>query len=539
MPLGLTILANGRLPPQKWKLRSGPTFKSMLSFIPSFILQLKYADRSFLTFEEPEIDKKTLRKRILRYSASKPYNIRYGLSCSVLNKIIKQAKNLRSLTLRGECRVSSFKGIRKIRNLQDLSVQMNTKTILKYPQLFKHFTSLQKVRLYVTWFGKDSKNKILEKFFDSVINLQKLQHLTIWLDESFGYGKWFDGDVFSFKTFLAAIHKAKLPSFEVVLCSISEPQNPSNSQIDWGNFIDTFYVGPIKRSKYQDRGSNGWPLATKPEKRLRLNSPLSNSKIDKLVNESTSIKTLTVKYLFGKDKIYNIKDAKSFLTFVSQVKTLENLTLALDANSENNGVFVSALNKEFAKIESLESLTSFSLDFGNNFFVIIPAISPPYGAKMKNLKTLSLKIWGYDFDLSEFTLTLKELVSLENFDFEYTESRPYSTRESLDCIFPFGELQNLKEISLYCNLPFEKRTREHLMRSLLEVESLKSLNVEGEIFGGFSKKKASEFIEGLCGKKSLKVASFGWKAAQSSRWTEVKIVRNVNGEVDVSSERKR
>jgi len=480
---------------------------------------------------------KTLQKRLLRYSAAKSHYIRSGITRSHLNKIIKQAKNLKSLNFKGECGLSNFKGIRRIRNLQDLSVRVTTKVILKYPQLFKRLTSLKKVRLYITWFKKNYQNKTLKKFFESVVNLPNLQHLTIWLDEGFHHFKWLGGDVFYYKTLLAAMHKAKIPSFEVVVCSTFEHQNSSNSQIDWGNYIDTLYIGEIGWLKYQDGGSNGWPLATEPERRLRLNVPLSSSKMDKLVSQSMTIKNLTVKHLFGKDKNYEIKDAKSFLTFISQVKTLENLNLALDAEYENDCVFVSALNQEFMKIESLESLRTFTLDFSSQS-QRIPASSPPYGKIMKNLRTLSLRIWGDHFELLSWTEGLEDLVSLENFNFEYKESIPYSTRESLDCNFPFEQLQNLKSIRLNCNLPFSKNSREHLVKSLLEVENLVSLKIEGEILGGLTKKKASEFVENLSGKKDLGVASFSWKAARSLRWTEVKINRNVDGKITLSSEHK-
>ena len=213
---------------------------------------------------------------------------------------------------------------------------------------------------------------------------------------------------------------------------------------------------------------------------------------------------------------------------------LENFTLDVDASSETSAIFISNLNQQISQIESLGNVTTFSLNFRNEA-LILSNIVPPYGDKMKNLKTLSLNVIGRYFKIGTFTEALKDLVDLEIFNFEYFEyTRTYAKRESFDCSFSFEKLQNLKSVCLNCYLPLSKKSRKELVNGISRLENLESLEIFEETLNGMDKKEASEFIEDLCLKKTLKFTSFGWKGPKSSHWIEVNI-EEVNGEMVVPS----
>jgi len=337
MNFRLAFRSRKQLPPQKWSLRPGLVLKPMFPLPSSLLGQLQNSKKSFPYASKPERDMRILQKRRMLpcfssgwcqslhrlntqkvsdlmktgwytyWNATKP-------SVSCLNRIFKEAKNLKSVALEPECGISNFKIIRKARGLQDLSIKIDTKTLVKYPQLFKRLPFLEKVKLYVKWSRKDSQNKIIYKFFESVLNLPRLQHITVWLDEGFDPSNWLDGDFMYFKVLLSALHMAKLSSFEIIACSASPAPSLQETLTDWSNYIETLYFGPTLTLDHPHQCKNPGALARKPEKRLRLNFPLFlNSKVD---FESTTIKNLTIRSFFCEEQYHSPKNAKSLLTFL-------------------------------------------------------------------------------------------------------------------------------------------------------------------------------------------------------------------------------
>ena len=437
-----------------------------------------------------------------------------------LNALLKGAKNLRSLVVEPGSNITNFKVLRKARGLQNLDFTIETGQITTYPHLFKRLTALQKVKLTIQWYG-EIEIRTINKFFGFLINLPKLQHLTVWLDYSEDY----------YKILLSAIHEKKLASFHIIA---SEIPSLSKSQIDWSKCIDTLYLGPIPPS--QNRSSmNVWFAAQKTGRRLSLERI---PEIDELVHESTAINNLEiVDPLFISRSIDGRHDGRLF-EIISQMKTLENLTLAFgEAFFMNNEVYED-FHQKFSQIESFDNLAALNFSFIQKKEFVL-RISPPYSSKMKNIKTLSLNIIGYSVDWSDFIKALKDLVNLENFNFKYQEAAKHfiGLELGLDCYFPFEQFQNLRSIGMNCNIPFSAGFMAQLVESIPRLENLKYLKIKGQIFNGMEIKKASGFLGDLRLKTSLEFASFAWKEIDSHQWTRVNM-RRMNGEMIVSSGRK-
>lgn len=128
-------------------------------------------------------------------------------------------------------------------------------------------------------------------------------------------------------------------------------------------------------------------------------------------------------------------------------------------------------------------------------------------------------------------------MSLETLRFVY-KAREIDSKKNFHGNFPFEQLQNLRSISLDCTIPFSENSREHLVKSLSQVESLVCLKIEGELFGGLKKERACALIEDLRLKKELESASFRWREIWFFRWANVNM-KKANGEMVVSSEYER
>jgi len=521
MTLELKILSKHRPRPQMWNQLPGPTFNSSFPSTPPSIRRLKYSNKSFSYSELQETETNILRKRkmlpflnpgwhhaidglILSKMSS---NIKTRRLLLILNKICKEAKNLKSLILQAKCGISNLKGIRRARTLQDLSLKIETELILAYPQLFKYLPSLQRAELHIQWSNENPhENIIIDKFFGSLLNLPKLWHLTLWLDDSFGY----------YKALLFEINKRKLPSFQVIVQETFQVPL-KKCLVDWNKCIETVYIGSELAFLTQAKSWDMWPHAKFPEKRLRLKSP---SKIEDLIEIIPPIKSLEIDDLFSCQGYPSVESLQKVFVLISKAKALEKLTLTIEMTFKNYNEIQGVFNKEFSQIDPLEKLSTFRFELQNNhkFF---PLISPPYGEKMKNLKTLSLTLDGPFFNLSEFTKALKCLGSLENFSFTYHNS----TQEGeVKCRFPFECMKNLKLIRLHCNRPFGEDSIKQFIRSVSELENLKSLKIFGKILHNLDR-KASAVAKDLCSSKRLEVVSFEWKEAKPDVRTFVNLLK--------------
>ena len=179
---------------------------------------------------------------------------------------------------------------------------------------------------------------------------------------------------------LYAIHTKKLPSFHIVVFNTYERRNPQKSIINWGNYIDTLYIGPV----YPSTGCLRWLPAKNPEKRLRL----KGENLDDLTRENTTIKNLEIVDFFSFPRSLEDCHSKKLLELISQMKALENLTLKFGETYGISSGGYGLFNREFSQIESLENLKTF--DFSFTYKKQLTQISPPYGSQMKNLQTLSL-----------------------------------------------------------------------------------------------------------------------------------------------------
>jgi len=248
-----TIIYKKKLRPQKWHLSTGRIFKSIFPSTLSSVLKFKYSSLSCSGSIIPCRDMSIFRKRgMLPYSSAGYRCFRNYETHSVLNKIMKKAKNLKSLCLES---ASNFKGIRKARGLKNLALKIYTRQMPAYPELFKHLVSLQRVEIFIKGWS-DNDEKIIPKFFGFVLNLPKLQYLTIWLDQGWNY----------YKNLLFQIHQKRLPSFEVIVFDTETPPDLSNSRINWANYVDTLYLGPISSSGSQYLVCSQWSSAKKQEK---------------------------------------------------------------------------------------------------------------------------------------------------------------------------------------------------------------------------------------------------------------------------------
>ena len=328
-------------------------------------------------------------------------------SIQCLNTTLKEAKNLKSFISESECELTNFKGIRKAKRLEKLELAIQTKQISAYPHLFKHLNALQRVTLCLRWSTKNGENLVTDKLFGFLLNLPKLQKLTVWLDEGSNY----------YENLLAAIHAKKLPSFHIIVHNRSPRLDVPKSQIDWGQYIDTLYSGQIYPLGGSIMPSNRWPATKTPEKRLCLEK---RSKIDDLMKGNTTIKNLEIVDSFSFPKNLDQASGEKFLKLISQMKALENLKADFGQSQVTSNKDYDDFIKKLLKIESLQNLKSFTFSLSQRR-EDAGKVSAPYGAKMKNFRTLSLKILDRHFDLSCFTKALEDLVSLENFDFDYKE----------------------------------------------------------------------------------------------------------------------
>ena len=510
--LELTILSKKQFQSRKWNLNSHFLSKSRLPSALSSITELKYSDQLSLYSPFREGDQSILHKRgMVPYSNTGYCHLGHRLTVSVLNEILKRTKNLKSLFLESE---SNFKGIRKIRGLQDLSLKIKTEQVLAYPQLLSHLTSLQKVELYLKWSFTEKETEIISKFFGFVLNLPKLRRLTVWLSEGGDY----------YKVLLRAIYEKKLPSLEIIVLNFVVSKILS---IDWTNYIDTLYFGLMPSAALHGLSSNKWPASEKPEKILRFGNSFYFNEED-FKNGSTTIKNLAATYLFYDPQNYSIEDTTSLLTFISQIKALENLTLSLEPDLLKSSDMISNFLQQLSLTKSVENLMSFTFQLNDGRGVLLK-VPPPYGSKMKNLKNLHLILYGHWANFSDWTGALKGLVSLERFYFVFLDLK----REGKgDLNFPFEALQNLKLIDLYYGDPFVESSIDKLVQSISKVKNLESLEVSGRIFYDLDRKKAEAFVKDLCLKENLETANFIWKEAKV-------MIQRVNGKLVVSSERNR
>jgi len=522
-PLELIILCKRQHQPRKWKPRSRQPSELIFPSTPSSIQQLRYSERYFPIhlFSGKRHEIRQRRRKMLRFFQPKFHLYITSLVLPLyLNTILGGAKKLHSLILNPVCGIPNFKSIRKARNLQNIDLMLYTSQITEYPQLFKYLAALRKVKLEVSWDTyNNNETQIINKFFGFVLDLPKLEHLTILLDGGLEY----------YKTLLFNIHAKKFPSFCIVVLNAFELPNLQKFARNWSSEIDTLYVGPVYPLEDDIDPWERWPPAQKPEKRLEFRKEFN---IDDLIEAGPTIKNLEIVNFFSFPRYLKINQSNRLLEFISQTKTLENLKIVFGETFGASNRIYDDFNKKLFQIESLENLKTLAFSIKLVQEVCFQKISPPYGGQMKKLEILFLNVIGQGFDLYNFTEPLKDLLGLEKFNFAYMESKPGLTRKDLDCNFPFEQLKNLKSIRLNCNLPFSKNSQEQLIKSVSQVENLESLKIEGKILEELEGEEGSGFIEDLCGKKNLKVASFSWKE------TEVKMNR-VNGEMVVSSEQKK
>jgi len=283
---------------------------------------------------------------------------------------------------------------------------------------------------------------MIDKFFGFLLNLPKIQHLTVWLDKSENF----------YKTLLSAIHEKKLASFHIIVCDNdnSSQSHGSNSLIDWGQCIDTLCLGSASSL------ANEWLPAQKPEKRLRLDRI---PEIDDFMNKNTTIKNLEL--------VNFLSISQPFLVFgfdyalfesILQIIALEDLTISYGKVSKTSNINYYNLNRKLYQVDSLENLRTFTLyrDYPTD---ATRKVSPPHGAKMKNLKSICLE----------------------------------------------------------SNLPFSKNSIEQLLKSISQAKSLEPLKIEGEVFDGLERKRAFAFLRDLSLETNLESASFTWKEAESHR----------------------
>ena len=500
----LPIPPRKQLPPYKLNHRLSETFKAVFPSALIAIKQLKYSNKSFPYSLFPGKSLCLLRKRrMLPYFSSGWLQTLCGLNLSKLNgniwlqrrlhffrsltlpsvpslnRILKEAKNLKSLALESMYALTNFKRIRKARGLQDLSLKITTKPIMAFPQLFKHLTSLQRVNLDINQFRFENEIAITSKFFGFLLNLPKLQHLTVWLDDSFYF----------YKTLLCLIHAKKLPSFHVKVRSSSEPPKCVS---DWGKCLETLW---IDSRPYFPVFSH-----TKiPERRLSLNR---HPKIDDFINKGFPIKNLEIYDLVfcqGRPSIWNLR---KIFTLISQAQTLESLTLSFETPLTGYSKICNAFHQEFSEIKTLENLKAFTFALVSKNKGV-PMTSPPESSKMKNLKSLVLILMGQSLNFSDYTQALKSLASLEKFEFIYVDSNVY---DEISCNFPFQGLQNLELITISCSNPFSESSINQLVQSVSQLENLKKLRILGRIL--FNMEKAMAVAKSLHSNKSLEIISF-------------------------------
>jgi len=515
--IALTLILHCRRQPrpQKWLLRSGKISKFTFPRVPPSVKQLKYSYKSLFCSLLSEKNLRILRKRrLLPHFGPGVRNEIQSLTVSevnfipekrdtflckhitsfsaqCLNRILKEAKKLRSFVLEPRWNRSNFKAIRKARRLKNLTLKIRTKHILAYPGLFKGLTSLQKVTLSVR-FSYDDHQAEVSKFFGCLLNLPRLQHLTLWLKDGLDY----------FKTLLSEIGRKRLFSFLIVVFDTIEL--PLRF-LSWGNWIDSLYIGKVESFEAQKQY---WPAPKKPERRLMLNSL---SRIDDLVNENTTIKTLDIIDFYSYFERPSVEFAENLLALISRTKTLENLTITHKSIFEDYSKVISDFHNKLSQMESLENLKTFAFQL-ENISERAPMISPPYSSKMKNLKTLTISIEGtyfYLLDLHHFIEALKDLRSLENLSFEYHELANSSLRIHWD-LLPLDWLPILKSISLHCSDLFSGTCIDQLFEKISRRENLESLKISGGILQKLDRKKASELVKYLCEKKNFEIVKCTW-----------------------------
>jgi len=435
-------------------------------------------------------------------------------SARCLNTIFKQAKNLKSVTLQPDCEVSNFKGLRKARGLENLSLNICGRHIKAYPQLFKGLICLRKVTLNIKSLGSEETEKFF-KFFDYLLCLPRLEHVTIWLEDNFGH----------YKRLLRMIHEKKLPSFHIrdylrhSDCEKSLPQC-------CGNYIDTLYLGPIEPNQplYQFSSSKN-----KPKKKLSLRSPVCfQCDLHDLFEGSSTIRNLYIEDLFASQANPTVDMAKHLLEFFSKTKSLENIALIFGPSSLKYSEIVSEFIEKFSQIESFESLETltFSLEKKEAF----PKLLPPYSSRMRNLTTLDIKLRCIDLELFYFLEPLKYLESLEEFKMGYSEEN--IQKKEIECDIPLECLRNLKKMSLTFNVRFSEASAKNFIEGIHRLGNLRVLFVSPMVLSEIGSENASRLIEDFRGMKSLESASFAWKKEESEKLVYIDI-RNEDGEIKI------
>jgi len=566
IPLELTIPSRGPQKPREWQLHEGKTLSKVFPSAPASIKYLQSPNQSSLIPPWKERDEKKKDQIVLDEVRLKQVKIRRTLphfnsqlqkgvsrlalrqmpvtpqnlsmitfvgiakpSTQCLNRIFKEAKNLTSVILEPECGPSTLKTLRKMRDLRNLVLKIQITEKMEFPRLFKNLNRLQMVSLTISpakqWGSHMSP--AMSKVFRFLLDLPRLEHLHVRLEDCRDY----------FKTLLQQMHQKKLASFHIVVYNAHDFSGPS--LIPWRNYIDTLYLGRINVLPYEthEKQFDDSLNSESPQKRLSLNPGCFKKHIIELAEGSEILKSLYVVDFFHFQESPSLELTKPLLNMISKTRTLENLTLIVEATFKNYGEIMHQFIKQIFDIETLENLQSLTFNIKSSFDQY-PHLPLPYSSRMRNLKSLKIKIdyCPLTTDISYLVEGLKDMVSLEHLEFDYNIGNlQMGNWNRINCNLPAEGLKNLKSLVLRCNGIFSEISINQLVNCIGGISGLESLFISSRILDCSNKNQAARLTESLCSKESLETAEFAWKEEGTIVGSRV-FMKRINGEIVILSE---